>query len=85
MFKDTIGDGKIYVSKNGNVYDLLLGMTSNNKTSDIIFIMYRDKENHINKFVNYVYGGFEHLQEDYIESEIKEFESKMEKGQSYER
>ncbi len=76
MFKDTKGDGLIYISKSGKVYDLLEGVCSNGRTSDIIFIIDRDAKNGVGEIVNFIYGGFDHLQEDGIKSYIEDYEKK---------
>lgn len=77
MFKDTNGDGKIYISESGKKYELLEGICSNGLTSDIIFILDRNNIEE-QKIVNFVYGGFDNLQEEFIESEIKKYERKNE-------
>lgn len=76
MFKDTNGDGLIYISKSGKVYDLLEGIDSNGLTSDIIFIMDRMANNGVGEIVNFIYGGFDNLQKDGIESYVEDYENK---------
>ena len=78
MFKITNGDGLIYISESGKTYDLLEGICSNGLTSDIIFIVDRMANNGVGKVVNFIYGGFDHLQEEGIKNYIEDYEKQKE-------
>lgn len=62
--------GLMYISKSGNVYSLLEGITSNNLKSDVIFIFDHDN----NKVVQFLYGGFKYIDKGYIEQVVDEYE-----------
>ena len=74
-------DGLCYIGSDGLEYELLHGVTSNNYNSDIIFIL--DRNNiHEPKVIDFIYGGFEHLQEDCIKAIIENYIKNLkEKGE----
>lgn len=68
-------DGYIFISKNGNRYEILEGMTIGNdkrKTSDIIFIMYDPLDEPL-ELVSWLYGATAFREY----NEIKEFEESI--------
>ena len=65
-------DGLYYIGSDHKKYELLHGVTSNNYNSDIIFIFDRN-DNHEPKVIDFVYGGFKHLQEDCIQAIIENY------------
>ena len=82
MFKER--DKEIYyLSDNGIEYSLLLGKTSNDLSSDIIFVFREPTEQEIEEqdfcgeVIGFTYGGFWHLEKDFIEKMIKNYEKKM--------
>ena len=66
-------DGIYYFGSDGNDYELLEGKTSNNYTSDIIFILDRNGEENPGKIIDFVYGGFDNLQKDYIREKVEKY------------
>ena len=75
MFKE-YKDGICYVGSDGQEYELLEGFSSTGYTSDIIFIIDRnDKDGEINPgiIINFVYGGFRHLEKDFIKEEVEKY------------
>ncbi len=75
MFKEK-RDGLCYVGSNNKEYELFEGMTSNDYKSDIVFIMDRNDTNDgINPgvVIDFVYGGFRHLDMDYIKETIEKY------------
>lgn len=72
MFKNT-QFGLVYIGSDHLQYELLKGMTSNNYTSDIIFILdTNDKEKPQGIIVDFVYGGIEE-NKDYIQNQIEKY------------
>ena len=81
--RDNIQNNLGYRSSNGTYYSLLLGMTDNLFSSDIVFIFMEPHDNGNGYFVDgkvigYTYGGFEDTE--YIEKVIKEYEENKERG-----
>ena len=72
MFKEK-RDGLCYVGSDNKEYELLEGFSSNNYTSDIIFIMDRNELGHPGVIIDFVYGGFRNLAKDYIEEKVEEY------------
>jgi hypothetical protein len=75
MFKEK-RDGLCYEGSDGLEYELLEGISSNGFTSDIIFIIDRnDKDGEINPgiIISFVYGGFRHLEKDFIKEEVEKY------------
>ena len=66
-------DGINYIGSDGLIYELLEGISSNNLTSDIIFIIDRNGEENPGKIIDFVYGGFENLAKDYIKEKVEEY------------
>ena len=70
-------DGICYIGSDGKEYELLEGKTSNNYRSDIIFIMdmnWKDEETpNPGIIIDFVYGGFEYLEKDYIKEKVEEY------------
>lgn len=66
-------DGIYYFGSDGKDYELLEGKTSNNYTSDIIFILDRNGEENPGKIIDFVYGGFDNLQKEYIQEKIEKY------------
>ena len=66
-------DGINYIGSDGLTYELLEGKSSNNYTSDIIFILDRNGEENPGKIINFVYGGFRHLEKEFIKEEIEKY------------
>ncbi len=65
-------DGIYYFGSDGKDYELLEGKTSNNYTSDIIFILDRNKGREP-QVIDFVYGGFKNLQKDFIQATIENY------------
>lgn len=62
MFKNTNGNGIVYISKSGREYSLLNGITSNSLLSGIIFIF--DYNNGVGgKVVNFVWADYEEIKD----------------------
>lgn len=75
MFLDK-KDGLCYIGSDGLEYELLEGTTSKGFTSDIVFIIDRNdinKKINPGKIINFVYGGFDHLEKDFIKEEIEKY------------
>lgn len=72
MFKEK-RDGLCYVGSDNKEYELLEGKSSNNYTSDIIFIMDRNEIGNPGVIIDFVYGGFKHLAMDYIKEKVEEY------------
>lgn len=72
MFKEK-RDGLCYVGSDNKEYELLEGMSSNGFTSDIIFIMDRNGNDNPGVIIDFVYGGFRHLDMDYIKEIIEKY------------
>ena len=80
MFKrDSLGS--LYYEFGNRRYELLLGKTSNDLSSDILFIFKTpleeeiEKETFYGKVIGFLYGGFSDLQA--IEETIKKYEEEV--------
>ena len=71
MFKEK-RDGLCYVGSDGLEYELLEGMTSNGFTSDIIFIMDRNKNDNPGVIIDFVYGDIEDTK-DFIQRQVEKY------------
>lgn len=75
MFKEK-RDGLCYVGSDNKEYELFEGITSNDYKSDIVFIMDRNDINgeiHSGIIIDFVYGGFKHLQKECIKAIIENY------------
>lgn len=84
MFKKDSQEDLYYESENKINYNLFEGRTSKGYTSDIIFIFREPTEEDImngycGEVVGWLYGGFEHLDLNFVESKIKEYEESLNK------
>jgi hypothetical protein len=66
-------DGIYYLGSDNLEYELLEGKSSNDYTSDIIFILDRNGEENPGKIIDFVYGGFRNLAKDYIKEKVEEY------------
>ena len=79
MFKERNGE-IYYLSDKGIEYSLLLGKTNNDLSSDIIFVLREPTEQEIEEqdfcgeVIGFTYGGFRHLEKEFIEDMIKKYE-----------
>lgn len=79
MFSED-SNGAIYYATQNYVYSLLEGKDNKGYTSDIVFIYREPKFEDVNvevgEVVDFVYGGFDHFNRDYIENAIKKYEER---------
>lgn len=73
-------NGALQYKTKDYVYSLLEGIDDKGYTSDIIFIFrepkWNDLEVDMGEIVDFVYGGFDHLDREFIENAINKYEKR---------